>query len=175
MPVADPGPSRQEEVMAGLLRVRERATAFGYAVLRNFHAAEDAYQEAALVVVRRMDEYTGSGFEVWFWTILRHVLGGRIRAGRRAPVLADTALLERIAGFAGEPAPPGVEEGVDRLAACLEKVGGTMRLVLHWRFLEEAGCEEIAKRLGRSVQGAYGLIKRARQAIRECVQAQAQT
>jgi RNA polymerase sigma-70 factor (ECF subfamily) len=172
MPVAHPEPSRQEEVMSGLLRVREHAIAFGYAILRNLHAAEDAYQEAALVVVRRMAEYTGTGFDAWFWTILRNIVGTRIRAGRRALLLADDAILERLAGAAA-CAAPDAEEDVDRLAACLEKVGGTMRLVLHWRFLEEAGCDEIARRLGRSVQGAYALIKRARQALRECVQAQA--
>jgi RNA polymerase sigma-70 factor, ECF subfamily len=169
----DRGPSRQEMVMADLLRLRERAIGFGYAVLRNFHAAEDAYQEAALVVIRRIDEYTGSGFDAWFWTILRNVVGSRIRSARRAPLLADAEILERLAGFAVAPVDPGREENADRLAACLRKLGGTMRLVLHWRFLEEADCEEIARRLGRTVQGAYGLIKRSRQALRECVQAQA--
>jgi RNA polymerase sigma-70 factor (ECF subfamily) len=171
---SDRKPSRQEEVLSELLRVRERATAFCYAVLRNFHAAEDAYQEAALVVVRRMDEYTGSGFEPWFWTILRNVVGGRLRSARRTPVLADAELLERLAGFAGASRAPELEENVDRLAACLGKLGRTMRLVLHWRFLEEAGCDEIARRLGRTVQGAYALIKRGRQAVRECVRLRAQ-
>jgi RNA polymerase sigma-70 factor, ECF subfamily len=172
---ADRGPSRQEAAMADLLRLRDRAIGFCYAVLRNFHAAEDAYQEAALVVIRRLDDYSGSGFDAWFWTILRNVVGSRLRAARHAPVLAEASLLERLAGFAARPGPPGAEEDVDRVSACLEKVGGTLRLVLHWRFLEEAGCDEIAKRLGRSVQGAYGLIKRARQTIRECVQARAQS
>mgnify|MGYP000005847210 CR=1 FL=1 len=169
-PVQPPS-SRQEAVMSELLRIRERATAFAYAVLRNFHAAEDAFQEAALVVVRRLDDYSGAGFEPWFWTILRNVLGSRIRAGRHAAVLADPAILERLAGAAAA-APASPPEDVDRIAACLQRLDAKARLVLHWRFLEEAGCDEIARRLGRSIQGAYALIKRSRQALRECVQAQ---
>jgi RNA polymerase sigma factor (sigma-70 family) len=167
-------PSRQEEVLSELLRVRERATGFCYAVLRNFHAAEDTYQEAAMVVARRMEEYTGSGFEPWFWTILRNVLGSRIRAARRAHVLADSALLERLEGLARAPARPEPEENVDHLAACLERLGGTMRKVVHWRFMDDLACDEIARRLGRTVQAAYALIKRARQSIKECVRLQAQ-
>ncbi len=164
-------PSRQEEVMSRLLQVRERATAFAYAILRNFHAAEDAYQEAALVVVRRFDDYTGTGFEAWFWTILRNVIGSRLRAGRHAALLTDSAVLERLADAAAA-APAAPPEDADRLVACLQKLGGTMRLVLHWRFLEEASCEEIARRLGRSIQGAYALVKRARGALRDCVRTQ---
>lgn len=170
----DRKPSRQEEVLSELLRVRERATAFCYAVLRNFHAAEDAYQEAALVIVRRMEEYTGSGFDAWFWTIQRNVLGSRFRAARRAHVLADSAILERLEGLARAPEKPEPEENVDHLVACLEKLGGTMRKVVHWRFMDDLACDEIARRLGRTVQAAYALIKRARQAVRECVQVRAQ-
>jgi DNA-directed RNA polymerase specialized sigma24 family protein len=45
-----------------------------------------------------------------------------------------------------------------------------MRRVLMWRFLENLSCGKIAKRLKRTTNAAYSIIKRARIAIRECVE-----
>lgn len=168
------GVPRHEEVMGELLRLRERATAFCLAVLRDFHGAEDAYQEAALVAVRRMGEYGGGSFAAWFWAILRNVLGTRIRASRRhATVLADEAVLARLERLALEPAAAAPEENVDHLLACLRKLGEEVRHVLELRFLSNLGCAEIARRLGRSVPATYALIKRTRLALRECVELRA--
>ena len=163
-------PSKNEEVLAGLLRVRERGTAFAYAILRDFHAAEDVVQEACMVAVRRMDEYAGDGFDRWFWAILRNVLGTRMRASRRSLVTTDDRLLELLGEAALKEGPPAPEENVDHLIACLQKMGETMSRVFRWRFLDNLSCNQISRQLGRSVQATYALIKRGRQVLRECVE-----
>ena len=165
--------SRNEEVMAGLLKVRERATAFSYAVLHDFHAAEDAVQEASLVAVRRASGYSGEGFNPWFWTILRNVLGTRMRAAQKAPVVARERLLELLGETALREAEPAEEENVDRLIECLQKMGETMSRVFRMRFQENKSCGDISRRLGRSVQATYAMIKRGRQALRQCVELRA--
>ncbi len=162
--------------MGELLRVRERATGFCFAVLRDFHAAEDAYQEAALVAVRRTADYSGGSFAAWFWTILRNVVGTRLRSARRRELLlADEAVLARLERLALEPHEPSPEEHVDHLLACLEKMGGPVRRVLELRFLSNLSCAEVARELGRTVQATYAMIKRTRQALRECVELRART
>lgn len=98
--------SKPEQVMAQLLHIRERATAFCFTVLGDFHAAEDAYQEAALVVVHRVEQYRDAGFDNWFWRIQRNVLGTYIQAAARKVILADPELLERMEKlFREDPAP----------------------------------------------------------------------
>ena len=163
-------PGKNEEVLTGLLRVRERATAFAYAILRDFHSAEDAVQEACMVAVRRMEEYAGDGFDRWFWTILRNVLGTRMRASRRSPITGDDRLLELLGEAALREDEPAAEENVDNLIACLQKMGDTMSRVFRWRFLENMSCTQISRQLGRSVQSTYAMIKRGRQVLRECVE-----
>ena len=166
----DATPSRNEEVMAGLLQVRERATTFAYAVLRDFHGAEDAMQEACMVAVRRMEEYSGEGFDRWFWAILRNVLGTRMRASRRSLVTADDRLLELLGEAARNEGRPAPEDNVDHLISCLQKMGETMARVFRWRFLDNQSCSQISRQLGRSVQATYAMIKRGRQVLRECVE-----
>lgn len=172
----NPEAPKNEEILAGLLRIRDRATAFAYAVLRDFHAAEDAYQEASLVALRRMDEFTGEGFEPWFRQILRNVLGTRLRAARRSRIRAASGILERLeTAWLREPVPPDPEEHVEYLIECLSRLGARAREVLGWRFLEGLGVPEIARRLGRTVQATYAMIKRSRRALRECVHLRAQS
>jgi RNA polymerase sigma-70 factor (ECF subfamily) len=172
----NPNASRNEEILAGLLRLRDRATALAYAVLRDFQAAEDAYQEASLVALRRMDEFTGEGFEPWFRRILRNVLGTRLRSARRSRIRADSEILERLEAASLEDAGAAEpEENVQWLIDCLSRLGGRAEEILRWRFLEGLHVPEIARRLGRTVQATYALLKRSRQALRECVRLRAQS
>ena len=52
-------------------------------------------------------------------------------------------------------------------------MGETMTRVFRWRFLDNMSCAEISRQLGRTVQATYAMIKRGRQALRECVEFQA--
>jgi RNA polymerase sigma factor (sigma-70 family) len=164
---------RNEEVLTGLLRLRERATGFAYAVLRDFHAAEDAVQEASVVAVRRLDEFTGEGFDRWFWAILRNVIGTRIRSLRRSMVVPASEFLELMEASMGAETAPEPEEDVDRLLRCLDKMGEPVGRLFRWRFVEKLSCEDIAAQLGRTVQAVYAMIKRSRQTLRDCVEARA--
>ena len=164
-----------ETVLAELLKIRDRATAFCFVVLRDFQAAEDAYQEAAMTVVRRIGEYTGAGFEKWFWTIQRNVLGTRIRSSRRSPIQVGSDLVQRLEALSSEPTVSSAEENVNDLMKCLERLPERSRALLNLRFMENLPCAEIAQRLGRSLESTYALIKRLRQQVRECVQARAQS
>ena len=170
-PPAEPA---TEEVLVQLLRMRERALGFCFAALRDFHQAEDVYQEATLVVTRRIDQYRGENFERWFWKILRNCLGTQIRARRRGHVMVDSELLERMCSLMTEEAVPDPEQNVDYLVECLEKLRAKTREILEWRFLENLSCQAISRRLGRTVQATYSLIKRARRAVRDCVELRAQ-
>jgi RNA polymerase sigma-70 factor (ECF subfamily) len=162
---------RNEEVLTGLLRLRERATGFAYAVLRDFHAAEDAVQEASVVAVRRLEEFTGEGFDRWFWAILRNVIGTKIRSLRRSMVVPSTELLELLEDSMHREAAESPEEDVDRLIHCLDRLGEPVTRLFRWRFVDRLSCEEIAGQLGRTVQAVYAMIKRSRQTLRDCVEA----
>ena len=164
-----PSDGRNETILRDLLGVQQRAVSFAYAVLRDFHEAEDVYQEAATIVMRKADDFTGGSFEAWFWAILRNVVGTRIRKTKRSMVLADPELLERVGNaFMKESPARRVEQ--EYLMDCLERLTDKAREVLEWRFMEGASCAGIAHRLKKSIHATYAIIKRAKQAVHDCVQ-----
>jgi RNA polymerase sigma-70 factor (ECF subfamily) len=164
-----PSDGKNETILKDLLGVQQRAVSFAYAVLRDFHEAEDVYQEAATIVMRKADEFRGGSFEAWFWTILRNVVGTRIRKSKRSIVLADPELLERVGNAFMKERPAGRAEQ-EYLMECLERLTEKARQVLEWRFTEGASCAGIAQRLNRSIHATYSIIKRAKQAVQDCVQ-----
>ncbi|MHC5038773.1 MAG: sigma-70 family RNA polymerase sigma factor [Planctomycetota bacterium] len=160
---------KRDEVVARLLRLRERAVAFAFAILRDFHASEDVYQEATVIALRKSDQFQSGSFDAWFWAILRNVLGTQLRKSKGRTLVIDTDLVERLESHFLKETRTAPEEDVDLLIRCLRKLSGTMRTALEWRFLENRSCPDIAGRLGRSLTATYALLKRARKAVKSCV------
>ena len=163
-----------EEHLKRLLGIRDVAISFAYSVLRDFQASEDAYQQAALIAHRRIGQFTGGRFESWFLAILRNVIGTRIRSSRRNVILNNDALLDRMAAVAAEPSAPEPEQKVDAVVGCVERLGQPLRRILELRFVEGLPCEEIARQIGRTIQATYAMIKRSRQALRDCIRMRSQ-
>jgi RNA polymerase sigma-70 factor (ECF subfamily) len=131
---------------------------YAYAVVRDFHLAEDVYQDVAVVLAEKWDTVP-PGPEIVPWlreTTRRKALEALRKKGRAAPLLSDEVLAR--VGEAFEPDPD-----------CVGKLAPAARRVVEARWGEGADCEAIARRLGRSVQGVYALLKRARLALADCV------
>ena len=169
-----PTGSLSEEHLQRMLGIRDVAISFAYSVLRDYQASEDAYQQAALVAHRRISQFTEGSFERWFLAILRNVLGTRIRTSRRNVILSNDALLDRMAAVAAEPANRAPEEKVDAVLGCVERLGQPLRKILELRFVQGLPCEDIARQIGRTIQATYAMIKRSRQALRECIETRSQ-
>jgi RNA polymerase sigma-70 factor (ECF subfamily) len=163
-----------EEHLQRLLGIRDVSISLAYSVLRDFQASEDAYQQAALVAHRRISQFTGGRFESWFLSILRNVIGTRIRSSRRNVILNNDALLNRMAVVVAEPASPEPEQKVDFILGCVERLGQPLRRILELRFVQGLPCEDISRQIGRSIQATYAMIKRSRQALRECIELRSQ-
>lgn len=151
-----------------IMQFQNRGIAFCYSVLHNYHSAEEAYQEAAVVAIRRIDSFDDGNFQPWFWTILRNVLGTRIRSLRRSRVFADSTMLERLEKFHSEPVED--ETQIDKLAECLRKLPHTLREVLEARYLHAKECNQIAGEMSRTIQSVYSLVKRAKQLLKACME-----
>ncbi|MCY2929173.1 MAG: sigma-70 family RNA polymerase sigma factor [Planctomycetota bacterium] len=126
-------------------------------------AAEDAVQEAFLLVVRHRKRYRrGKSFSPWFYAILRNVCRGMCRGlGRQMKLLNQAAQRLRVES-SGTPGPelPSLSE----LLAGLDEAD---RAVLTLRVVDGLGFEEIASALGIGHEAAKKRAQRALRRLRE--------
>jgi len=132
--------------------------------------ADDLVQETFLTVFRE-------GFEVrspaqsaaYLRTVARNRLLMARRKQRSRPPTVDLEAAEEVwAEAAGED---GLSDYVVALGECLKKaVSPRVRRALELRYRDRAGRAEIAEELDLAVEGVKTLMRRARSALRDCVE-----
>jgi RNA polymerase sigma-70 factor (ECF subfamily) len=149
--------------------------AYAYAIVRDFHIAEDVYQDVALVLAERFEELPrGEALKPWLReTTRRKALEARRKQQKTGPLLSED-VLELLGGHFGETAAEEREQEQRRsmgeaMTHCLAQLHDAPRDVLEARYGRSLSCEQIAEQMGRTIQSIYALIKRARLSLAECV------
>ena len=166
-------PLGRQARVAELLRQHHAALyAYALACVRSHHDAEDVLQDVAVVVTASADKLADeAGFLPWAREIVRRCALAHGRKARREPTL-DPELLQRLAEAAdrverARPTPTQQE----LLHACLDGLPAESRRLILMRYDgSAAGAEDLARRLGRTVQAVYAQLKRIKAALRECVE-----
>ncbi len=111
--------SALEELME---RYRNPLMAFIYSVIRDYHRAEDIFQETFIRVYRQARRFrAGAGFKTWLYTIAMNRCRDSLRKAKRRPTLP----LEReIGGRAGEPSRRLIDTVAGGGADPREETGG---------------------------------------------------
>ena len=161
------GPAR----MAALV-MRHRAELFAYlvAAVRHPQDAEDLLQDTCAAAARSWEQFVpGTPFMAWAREIARRRILEHARATRRRPTCVDPEVLARLdaAAVAIEAAEPA-DARRDALRECVSGLGGVARRVIDLRYRLRLWVPDIASAIGKSVQSTYAILKRARQALREC-------
>lgn len=162
-------PQPDQERIAALIAGQQRfIQAYAYAICRDFHAAEDVFQEVALVLARQQPP-PGEAFLPWIKAIIRHKAVDAVRRHGRTTAL-DQDVMELMERDADTESNAGDAELRQRLAQCLDRLGGDARRVIIGRYAEDLPCEKLAAELGRSVEAVYAVLKRARQRLGACIE-----
>lgn len=160
-----------EEITAVLLAERMPLTAFIAIVTRDFHLAEDVFQEICVKAVSRMADFDSSTHLI-HWARLtgknRAIDILRARNGRYEG-LSD----ELLATLATEwPDKSTVAPLQEALRHCIEQVTANNRTLLRMRYFEKRSCHEIAAALGRKIETLYQALARLHKALGDCVRNQ---
>ncbi len=141
--------------------------AYAFAITRDVHLAEDVHQEVALVLVTHYDKVPADGgFMPWLKEVIRRKALELRRRETRMPRLLSPEALDQVAACF----PVAVEDDLpEAMARCVDKLGGDARQAVLGRYGVGLDVPQIAARLGRSVQGAYAVLKRARLALEDCI------
>ena len=155
------------------LRYRGEFLAYLMAILRDFHAAEEVLQNAAVVIV----EGATAGepirnFRAWAKEIVRRQALYRLRqqtqeAKRFRPISLE--LFEAISVPFLEEDAVGVQPEIRALRECVEKLPTRQREVLALRYEQQKSFEQIGQSTGTTAGAAQRALSRIRVALHECV------
>ncbi|HVE40078.1 MAG TPA: sigma-70 family RNA polymerase sigma factor [Planctomycetota bacterium] len=162
-------PAERIQLVQAVTRHQSMIQAFAYAVVRDFHVAEDVFQEVAVIVAEHWETVpTGDGLVPWLRETTRRKALEALRKLRRSSCVLSDGVLEKLGESfrAAGPAP----DLKDALASCLSKLEGPSRAILEARCGDGLAGEAIAQRFGRSIQSVYSVLKRTRLILAQCVE-----
>ena len=141
------------------------------AMLFNPQRTEDLVQQTFINAYQHLDRYQpGRDFGVWLKEIarnqVRQELRSRARADRHLEVY-HTHLLHTYDAPATSTAEESLEEA---LRDCTQKLPSSSAEVVEMRYQSGLNFEEIATRLGRTVEATRQHLARIRLTLRECIE-----
>ncbi|MEI6239149.1 MAG: sigma-70 family RNA polymerase sigma factor [Planctomycetia bacterium] len=138
--------------------------AFALGLTGDFALAEDVVQETFLTVSAKADDFQpASNFVAWACTIARFKVLELERGKRRF----SKELVDSLAASA--PMDTGLQDRLETLLHCIDKLPPKAREVIRLRYFSEHGLGEIAQILGRSTAGVNATLVKTREVLRECV------
>jgi RNA polymerase sigma-70 factor len=162
-------------VLKGALEHRVELTAYARSMLGSYTAAEDAVQEAMLVVMKKFDQFQpGTSMSAWCRAIVRlEVLRMKQQRGRE-PTLSERLLDDAIDAAFDEQQTAQRRENAESwheaLERCLGRVPERGRRVLQARFVDELSYQQIGQRVGMSLEAVRKALFRLKKQIRLCVE-----
>jgi RNA polymerase sigma-70 factor (ECF subfamily) len=160
-----------EHVAARLFAQRTSIVAFVATVARDFHLAEDVFQEVCIKAIGRAAEFETEA-HLLHWTRLsarnRAIDTLRRSHGEYHGLSPET--LDILA--ADWPECPSRDLAFEALERCLRKVTPNNRKLLRMRYFEEHSCSEVAQRMQRKIESVYQALARIHKTLGDCMRAQ---
>lgn len=143
---------------------------YAYSLVQDTHTAEDVTSEAMTAWIKRLRESGGEPAQVaaWLRTVVRNKAADHHRGCyRRRRMLESVTASAQHEELGEDPSKPlDLEETQDQVAAALDKLSETQRLVLEWKYAESLRVRVIADRLNTTEKSVEALLYRARKEFR---------
>jgi RNA polymerase sigma-70 factor (ECF subfamily) len=157
-----------ETIAATLLEERLPLTAFFASVTRDYHLAEDVFQEVCVKAVAKADTFEEVSHLV-NWARLkgknRAIDILRARDGRYVGISDEILAL-----LAAEwPDHAKAEAMQDALRQCITEVTPNNRELLRLRYFERRNCSDVAVIMGRKIETVYQALARLHKTLGECI------
>ena len=161
----------KEDITAILLSDRLPLTAFIATVTRNYHLAEDVFQDVCVKAMRHAAEFE-SAAHLLNWARLtgrnRAIDLLRIRDGKYEGL--NEELLEKLAIVWPDRQLGGGCERQAALEHCLESLTPNNRELLRLRYFQGQSGIAVAQALGRKLETVYQALARIHKSLAQCIQ-----
>lgn len=144
--------------------------AFIGSLVRDPHARDDLFQDVALVLWEKYETYDPArSFGAWARGIAGKRILQRWQRDGRIPLPFSPLAIEAIAD-AYERTASNASDRAAALELCLERLPRRSRHLLSLRYEESLTLNEMAVRLGRTLDAVHKALSRVRSRLQECVQ-----
>ncbi|TWU46202.1 RNA polymerase sigma factor SigM [Rubripirellula tenax] len=159
-----------------LLQNRLALTSYVYSVTRNFHLAEDVFQEICVKAVSQKHDFESSDhLSKWFRVSARNraIDVIRTREGRYVGLSED--MLGLIEGNWDQSTDSRRETLLDSLQDCLATLTPRSQRIVRLRYFENRSGREVAELMGQKVESAYQAIARIHRLLGDCISQKLET
>jgi RNA polymerase sigma-70 factor (ECF subfamily) len=144
--------------------------AFIASAIRSSADREDILQQVALTVARRFDDYDATRpFLPWALWLTKSRIIDFYRTQHRRPTLLDNTLLQHLADHLIHQRDDGSSR-LEALEHCMEKLPDRSRSLLHMRYHQALGIEQIAEAVHSPPVSVRVTLFRIREALADCIQ-----
>jgi RNA polymerase sigma-70 factor (ECF subfamily) len=148
-----------------------RLFAVAHRILRDFHRAEDATQQAIVLIWRDLPRLADPDrFDGWSYRVLVHACYAEARRGRRTPQGVDLRLVD---GHVEASDSESVVADRDLLRRAFDHLSAEQRAVVVLQYYLDLGHAEIAELLGIPLGTVKSRAASARGALRAALEADA--
>ena len=167
--------AKRDRVLKGALEHRAELLAYAWSLLGSYAAAEDAVQDAMLVVVKKFDQFQeGTSMLAWCRAIVRLEVLRQKQQRQRERTLSERLLDDAIDAAFEEFQTAGradqAEAWREALERCLKRVPERGRRVLRARFVDELSYLQIGERVGMTLEAVRKSLFRYKRHVRSCVE-----
>ena len=171
----DNADDKRDCVLKAALDCRTELVAYARSLLGNYAAADDVWQEAMLVVVKKHDQFQeGTSMLAWCRSIVRIEVMRAKQRRQRERTLVDRLLEDAIDAafdeFQSARRHDETESWREALRRCLERVPERSQGVLRARFADELSYQQIGDRLGMTIEAVRKALFRLKKQVRSCVE-----
>jgi RNA polymerase sigma-70 factor (ECF subfamily) len=150
---------------------QSRIFTFLYAHVLNMADAEDLYQQVALVLWEKFDQFIpGTDFGAWAIRVADLTIKNFLRGKRRSKVFFSDEVMQRIVEYHAAVPVEQVAARSEALQGCLKRLPESDRTLVEQCYGSEVKIKDIADALGRSAGAIYTSLCRIRQALLNCIE-----
>lgn len=162
---------RQGRYIELLNENQNRLFAYLYAHVLNMADAEDLYQQVAIVLWEKFDQFVpGTDFGSWAIRVAELTIKNFLRGKRRSKVLFSDEVMQRIVERQSAVTQQETAARSDALQKCLKRLTKSDRELVERVYGGERKIKDIAEHEGRSVGAVYTALCRIRQALLACIE-----
>ncbi|MCB1233469.1 MAG: sigma-70 family RNA polymerase sigma factor [Verrucomicrobiae bacterium] len=162
-------PLDHETILKHLFEARQRLSAVAWLVVRDAQAAEDLFQNVALKSVTKNVTFEHEGALLsWATVSIKREAIDWLRKRKPEMLGLESDVLDLFNTEWCEH-PPSEGSRIEALRDCLASVPEKSRQLLHLRYFDGYSCDEVAKRVGASVDAVYQRLSRLHRQLKECV------
>ena len=158
------------ETIQKLMQGRSRIAAAAWLLVRDYHAAEDCFQNMLLKAMTKDVSFpTEAALMSWAFVVVRRdAMDWLDRRGRKVAIL-DEKVLTMLDGQQVASATDAHQSTLEALRECLASLNEEGNRMLKLRYFDGLRCEQVAQSMRLSLPAVYKRLSRLHEGLAQCV------